>query len=348
MYFTSRLVTAEERMLQVNNTGNLTVVMPKNYLESKFNNFMTLCAMVPLLIFSCLNSVLHQRVPQKVRIMGSLAIILLLFLVTAVLVKISILPLSFFVLTMITIVCINSFGAILQGSLFGLAGLLPASYTTPIMSGQGLAGTFAAFAMICAIASGSALQDSAFGYFITACAVILIAIGSYIALPKMEFFLFYLNKDSSPSTSSNDGETKLDLLKKAEHTNGADNKAVISLPDDLHPQVSVVAILKKPGSDSFLLPIMVVARVVFVPLFMLCNVQPRENLPVLFGHDAWYIVFMILFAFSNGYLASLCMCFGPKKVAPHEAETTGAIMAFFLSLGLALGATVSFLFRALV
>lgn len=34
-----------------------------------------------------------------------------------------------------------------------MAGLLPASYTTPIMSGQGLAGTFAAFAMICAIAS---------------------------------------------------------------------------------------------------------------------------------------------------------------------------------------------------
>jgi len=46
-----------------------------------------------------------------------------------------------------------AFGAVLQGSLFGMAGLLPASYTTPIMSGQGLAGSFAAFAMICAIAS---------------------------------------------------------------------------------------------------------------------------------------------------------------------------------------------------
>ncbi|MBN3277582.1 S29A1 protein, partial [Polyodon spathula] len=460
MYFTSRLVTAEERMLQVNTTGNLTVLVPKNYLESKFNNFMTLCAMVPLLIFSCLNSVLHQRVPQKMRIMGSLGVILLLFLVTAALVKISILPLSFFVLTMITIVCINSFGAILQGSLFGLAGLLPASYTAPIMSGQGMAGTFAAIAMICAIASGSELQDSAFGYFITACVVILLAIVSYITLPKMEFFLYYLNKNSSSMTSSNDDETKLDLLKKAEHTNGADKKAVISLTDDLQPQVSVFEILKKiwvlalsvcfvfmvtigsfpavtvdvkstiagdsrwgapecriqqrsstqrwprcgstvrkmtdcqehvsedacsslhslrrqgdyfipvscfllfnlcdwagrsltaiclwPGKDSWLLPIMVVARVVFVPLFMLCNVQPRENLPVLFSHDIWYIIFMILFAFSNGYLASLCMCFGPKKVASHEAETTGAVMAFFLSLGLALGASVSFLFRWLV
>lgn len=51
-------------------------------------------------------------------------------------------------------VCLlTAFGAVLQGSLFGMAGLLPTSYTTPIMSGQGLAGTFAAFAMICAIAS---------------------------------------------------------------------------------------------------------------------------------------------------------------------------------------------------
>jgi len=57
---------------------------------------------------------------------------------------------------------------------------------------------------------------------------------------------------------------------------------------------------------------------------------------------------MVLFAFSNGYLASLCMCYGPKKVLPREAETAGAIMAFFLSLGLALGAALSFLFRALV
>lgn len=48
-----------------------------------------------------------------------------------------------------------AFGAILQGSLFGLAGLLPAHYTAPIMSGQGLAGIFASVAMICAITSKS-------------------------------------------------------------------------------------------------------------------------------------------------------------------------------------------------
>lgn len=41
-------------------------------------------------------------------------------------------------------------------------------------------------------------------------------------------------------------------------------------------------------------------------------------------------------------------CFSPRKVLAHEAETAGAVMAFFLSLGLALGAAVSFLVRILI
>lgn len=404
-YFTSRL--KDPTIITFNQSENGTADT-RSVLESKFNNVMTLCAMVPLLIFTCLNSFIHQRVPQKFRISGSLAIIFVVFLITAILVKVNMEPLPFFTVTMIKIVCINSFGAILQGSLFGLAGILPTTYTTPIMSGQGLAGTFAAFSMICALTTGSALQDSAFGYFITACAVILLAIMSYVVLPKMEFFQYYT--ESNGSNSSTDEENKMDLLKKED---SAEKRPVVSLTEDeARPTVSVFNIFKQiwvmalsvcfiftvtigtfpavtvdvkstvaaggawekyfipvscfllfnlmdwagrsltalcmwPGKDSKLLPVMVGLRIVFIPLFILCNVQPRSNLPVLFYHDAWYIIFMILFSFSNGYLASLCMCFGPKKVAQHEAETAGAIMAFFLSLGLALGASVSFAFRAI-
>lgn len=46
-----------------------------------------------------------------------------------------------------------AFGAVLQGSLFGLVGLLPQKYSGIFMSGQGLAGTFAAIAMLLAIGS---------------------------------------------------------------------------------------------------------------------------------------------------------------------------------------------------
>ncbi|XP_010867945.1 equilibrative nucleoside transporter 1a isoform X2 [Esox lucius] len=408
-YFTSRL---KDDVSSANMTANVTVLNgdTRNVLESKFNNVMTLCAMVPLLIFTCLNSFIHQRIPQNWRIAGCLAVIMVVFLLTAVLVKVDMDPLPFFTLTMIKIVCINSFGAVLQGSLFGLAGMLPASYTAPIMSGQGLAGTFAAFSMICALASGSAIQDSAFGYFITACVVIFLAILSYLILPRMEFFQYYLESNGS-NLASGDEENKMDLLKK---DSPGEKRAVVSLTEEeTWPTTSVFGIFKQiwvmalsvcfvftitigvfpavtvevrssvaeggtwnkyfipvscfllfnvmdwagrsltavcmwPGKDSIMLPIMVGLRVAFVPLFMLCNVQPRQYMPVIFEHDAWYIVFIILFSFSNGYLASLCMCFGPKKVAQHESETAGAIMAFFLSLGLALGAALSFVFRAII
>ncbi|KAJ8366117.1 hypothetical protein SKAU_G00149480 [Synaphobranchus kaupii] len=409
VYFTSRLKDDPQEEIRANFTGNDTkeAVSTRSVLEAKFSNVMTVCAMVPLLVFSCFNSVLHQRIPQAVRVMGSLGCILGLFLLTAIFVKIEMSPLTFFVITMIKIIFINSFGAMLQGSLFGMAGLLPTSYTTPIMSGQGLAGTFAAFAMICTLASGAALQDSAFGYFITACVAIFLAILAYVLLPRMEFYKYFQSNTPKPSS---DEEKKINLLEKE---SSSESKPVAEPVLETNLAVSFMTVFKKiwlmaicvsfaftitigifpavtvdtksyatpgsswgeyfipvscfllfnlldwagrsltaaflwPGKDSMLLPALLVARVLFIPLFMLCNVQPRFYLPVFFKHDAWFISFMIIFAFSNGYLASLCMCYGPKKVLPHEAETAGAIMAFFLSLGLAQGAGLSFLFRSLI
>nr|XP_009501368.1 PREDICTED: equilibrative nucleoside transporter 1 [Phalacrocorax carbo] len=410
-YFIDQLADPEKK--KTNQTSE--AAMSSNYLQTMFDNFMTLCSMLPLLIFTCLNSFIHQRIPQQIRILGSLVAIGLVFLVTAIMVKVTMEPLSFFVFTMISIVFINSFGAILpQTSLFGLAGLLPASYTAPIMSGQGLAGIFAALAMIVSIAIGAQQPESFIGYFTTACVAIVLAISSYILLPRLDFFRYYSMKDKTEYRVYNaELETKRDLIKKDEPNGVEQNNSKIIPIHNPDETPSVVAIFKKlwvmavsvcfvftvtigvfpsitakvstvfgeenrwhlyfipvscfllfnvfdwmgrsltalftwPGKDSCLLPMMVALRVVFIPLFMLCNVQPRQYLPVLFSHDAWYIIFMIFFSVSNGYLASLCMCFGPKKVLAHEAETAGAIMAFFLSLGLALGAAVSFLFQILI
>ncbi|XP_036104024.1 equilibrative nucleoside transporter 1 isoform X3 [Molossus molossus] len=383
-YFTNRLdqsqnvslVTAElSRDIQASATPTAPSV-ERSYLSAIFNNVMTLCAMLPLLLFTCLNSFMHQRIPQSVRILGSLVAILLVFLITAVLVKVHLDALPFFIITMIKIMLINSFGAILQGSLFGLAGLLPASYTAPIMSGQGLAGIFASVAMICAIASGSELSESAFGYFITACGVIILTIICYLGLPRLEFYRYYQQlKLEGPGEQ----ETKLDLISKGEELRAGKAESGVSAPNSqsTNKSHSIQAILKNilvpalsvcfiftvtigvfpavtaevkssiagssawgyyfipvscfltfnvfdwlgrsltaismwPGKDSRWLPSLVLARLVFVPLLLLCNVHPRRYLTVVFEHDAWFIFFMAAFAFSNGYLASLCMCFGPN------------------------------------
>lgn len=58
-YFISRLADAGNvSQLSNQSTG---AALSHSYLQSMFDNFMTLCAMVPLLIFTCLNSFIHQR-----------------------------------------------------------------------------------------------------------------------------------------------------------------------------------------------------------------------------------------------------------------------------------------------
>lgn len=67
----------------------------------------------------------------------------------------------------------------------------------------------------------------------------------------------------------------------------------------------------QPPRDGVLLPAAVLSRLIFVPLLMLCNVH-ESRLPVIFAHDAAFVVIMALFSFSNGYLATLCMVYAPR------------------------------------
>lgn len=45
---------------------------------------------------------------------------------------------------------------------------------------------------------------------------------------------------------------------------------------------------------------------------MLCNAQPRKNLPVIFPHDYQYILIMTVFSLTNGYLLSTVTLMVPK------------------------------------
>ena len=83
-------------------------------------------------------------------------------------------------------------------------------------------------------------------------------------------------------------------------------------------------------------------RVVFFPLFLLCNVAGSQ-LPVVFKSDAFPIIFMILMAISNGYVASMCMMMGPDLASnAKDKNLAGTIMAFCLTFGLLMGASFSF------
>ncbi|XP_075044765.1 equilibrative nucleoside transporter 2 isoform X2 [Mixophyes fleayi] len=382
---------------------------------------MTLLAQLPLLLCTLLNSFIYQCIPERVRIAGSMLVILTLFIFTAALVNVEMGAQTFFDLTMATIWFINAFCAILQGSLFGLLTLFPQHYSSMFLSGQGMAGTFAAVAMLLSMSSGAHYRTTALGYFITPCVGTFISIACYLLLSRLDFAQYYLSKSNTNSSKNYELETKTELLHQGEENGDpvGQKKAVLLLNEaetgdvgEDTKSVSICTVLKKiwvmaltivltfsatlavfpaitakvtssvesegwrkfftpvccflifnimdwigrsitsktlwPGPDCKYLPLMAAARFLFVPLFMLCNIDERHYLTSFFYNDVWFILFMILFSVSNGYFVSLPMCLAPKKVLPHERETTGALMTFFLALGLSLGAALSFGFKVLL
>jgi len=85
-------------------------------------------------------------------------------------------------------------------------------------------------------------------------------------------------------------------------------------------------------------------KLAFVPLFLFCNAAPsnRSVTYVLIDSDAAYLIFMIIFSISNGYIGSVVMMFGPKMLQSGEDQGRAAsLLVSFLVTGLAAGAFMS-------
>lgn len=84
-----------------------------------------------------------------------------------------------------------------------------------------------------------------------------------------------------------------------------------------------------------------ISRIVFVPLYLLCNIRDRG---AAIKSDFFYLfVVQLLFGISNGYLGSTCMMSAGQWVSEDEREASGAFMSLLLVGGLAAGSLLSFL-----
>uniref|UniRef100_A0A8D1LZR2 Solute carrier family 29 member 3 n=1 Tax=Sus scrofa TaxID=9823 RepID=A0A8D1LZR2_PIG len=111
----------------------------------------------------------------------------------------------------------------------------------------------------------------------------------------------------------------------------------------------ITAWIQVPGPRSKVLPGLVLLRTCLVPLFVLCNYQPRVHLQVVvFQSDVYPVLFTSLLGLSNGYLSTLALIYGPKIVPRELAEATGVVMTFYLCLGLMLGSACSALIVHLI
>jgi len=83
------------------------------------------------------------------------------------------------------------------------------------------------------------------------------------------------------------------------------------------------------------------ARLLFFPLFWLCNYTKQEHF-VLFTSDYSVVVLISLMAITHGYYSSLAMMYAPKQVDESKARIVGMMSGFFLVFGIASGIMFTF------
>nr|XP_032824991.1 equilibrative nucleoside transporter 3 [Petromyzon marinus]XP_032824992.1 equilibrative nucleoside transporter 3 [Petromyzon marinus]XP_032824993.1 equilibrative nucleoside transporter 3 [Petromyzon marinus]XP_032824994.1 equilibrative nucleoside transporter 3 [Petromyzon marinus] len=393
-----------------------------------FESYLSIASTVPNVFVSVLNVLLIHKLSANVRVLSSLATMLLIFAVTAALVKVdtSTWLSGFFGVTMTCVVVVNSATAVFLGSLYGLAALFPAKYPQAFITGQAMGGTLSVLASIVDIAAAGDVTDSALAYFLTADIYVLVCIVIYLRLCKLPFARYHISYEAPPSINY-DARDAASVQSDSDEPYPADTDVLMApaythaprqqeqhqqqrsfppvrailretrwlclcvffcfyvsmilfppvlaniVPTSVSPEsvwakkyfvpVAIFLVynlgdlvgrvtagwLRWPAPESWLMPALVFLRTAFLPLFAFCNYQPRRHTStLLLANDAVPVVLTALLGVTNGHLGSTALTFAPRVVPAEMAEATGAVMTFFLSLGLAAGALSSNIFMRFI
>jgi len=371
-----------------NTTDNSSDSDSQTDLQINFFGYLSVASMVPNTIFLTLNAVFGHKMHPQPKLISSLALVIVFFVITTILV-----PLEtdswqdgFFAATMVMVVILNMGSAIFQGGLFGVAAQFPDRYLSAVISGQALGAVFACVARVVSIAVSGQDDDkaavtSALVYFILADITLAISMGSYIWMNRMGFYQFYMAMASNSAGGSDEKAPTISVwkifLKVKWYALSVCLVFLVTLGvfPTITAKIEPVSDSKSTWNTSYFVPVccfllfnvtdyigricggytiwpkrdqsyivlfFAVLRVAFVPLFLFSNVLPDDrSFDVVFDSDVYYIVFMVLFGLSNGYISTLCMIYGPGLVEPAEQNTASSMMAAFLGLGLCSGALLS-------
>ncbi|XP_053398380.1 equilibrative nucleoside transporter 3-like [Mercenaria mercenaria] len=363
-------------------------------LQAMFESYLVVANTIPNLAFNFITALIIQRICLKTRMIFSLVLVILMFVLTVSLVKIDTdtWQSAFFSVTLVTAVLISSGGSILGASLFGLASLFPSQYVQATMTGQAMGGVFAAVANLVTLAIGSHVVDSGLVFFMFAvfmAVLTFIGYGCLYCIGYSKYHILEIGSTIAIDVNSHEDDVNyidpdhgcsyyINILKKV-WKEGLSVCFVFLVTLSCFPAItsSIVSVEKTPtewsekyfsalvcfllfncgdwsgrsvaGSvqwpkygQSNILLVFSVLRVVFIPLLMFCNAQPRTS-PMMFHSDVFPVVFILLLGLTNGYFGTLAMMYGPRRVPPEKAESTGAMMSTFLTTGLVSGSLIAIL-----
>lgn len=259
-----------------------------------------------------------------------------------------------------------------------VSGFGRAEYTQAIMGGQGMAGVLPCIVQIVsvmAMSKGDAhdpqrLSKSAFIYFITATAISVLALLAFLRLIRHRPNVGSITTDGKKSVGLWTLFKKLRFLASAvfvcfavtmvfpvytaeiESVNDPATSQVydrtVFIPlaflfwnmGDLVGRMIVLSPRLSLTRHPLILFVFAIARVAFIPLYKLCNINGRG---AVVQSDVFYLVVVqLLFGITNGYLGSSCMMSAGQWVSAEEKEAAGGFMSMMLVGGLAVGSLLSF------
>jgi len=158
-----------------------------------FESYLAIASTVPSVLSLILNYILVNRISPKTRILSSLCIILVVFVLTTVMVKVDVSTCrtQFFAGTLASVFIVSGASNIFAGSVFGISGHFPMRISQALISGQAMGGTLCAVASIVDLAVAEDVTDSALAYFLTADVFILLCIVTYLLLPRLAYSRHY-------------------------------------------------------------------------------------------------------------------------------------------------------------
>ncbi|EFA85029.1 equilibrative nucleoside transporter family protein [Heterostelium album PN500] len=278
-----------------------------------------------------------------------------------------------YIITLLLITATGVVDGFVQGTIYAIAGIMGPRYTLFTQTGVGLAGIIVVVTRtISKVSVPGSGKHGVLMFFLISATIILFCLLSFVYLlrlpiakvliqsssdreeekPKialkpivkatyqlgmMNFWIFFISMFIFPGVVLRISTTEMDggwFAITLQATYNLFDFIGKTIPVFIHPD-------GKNVPSYLFLWILTIGRTVFVALFFLCVYTQ------VFNHIAWPIVFLIIFSFTNGYLCSVVVSEGPRKVKRDQKELAGIFMTTTLILGLTLGSVVNFIYSTL-
>ncbi|PAA90178.1 hypothetical protein BOX15_Mlig026928g2 [Macrostomum lignano] len=390
---------------KLRNVSNITGWPDQPWMRDTFESYLAVFSNLPGVLCVLANAAAAGRVTIAGRMVVSLSLMSAMFACSAafVLVDTDWHQSEFFWATLASVALMSGSGAVMQGSLFGLAAMFPKRYINAVTLGQASGGVIAAVAYIISLEIGSHPRSAAFLYFLSATVVLLMCLAAYLLLRRLSFVRDRLCRargadltDSltiptptpTPSPTLHEAPNRRRLSNRPAWRHligpGGGAFAVLTITLTLYPALlSSLSPMAEPwllysplccflvyntfdlfgrfltaaaptpgacGRANFSLITLALLRLLFVPLFLMCNYslggEQRRLMPVYFAWDWTPPLLVSAFGLSNGYLFTLCFMRASEQAPTHLAESHGAVMSMCAVVGSSTGSALSFLFTA--